>query len=68
MNYQTDYPHLKVTEDSFITHKLDIIYFRLLVEGEIALFLNEIWGRVRSMKNWQGIPTTRLTSGNDPTR
>ena len=38
-----------------------IINFRLLVESEIALFLNEVWGRVHSIKNCQGIPTDRLT-------
>ena len=39
----------------------NIINFRLLFESEVALFLNEVWGRVHSMKNWQRIPTTRLT-------
>ena len=52
---------VKVTGDSFIIHNLEYINFRLLFESEIVLFLNEVWGRVHSMKNWQGIPTTCLT-------
>ena len=38
---------------------------RLLFESEMALFLNVVWGRNGSMKNWQGIPTTCLTLGGE---
>ena len=36
-----------------------------MFESEIALFFNEVWAWVRSMKIWQGIATTRLTLGGE---
>ena len=40
-----DWVQVKVTGDIFIIHKLEYYYFRLLFESEIALFLNDVWGR-----------------------
>ena len=47
---------VKVTEDSFIIHKLEILL--------IVAFCLKVVG-VDAMKNWQGIPTTRLTLGGE---
>ena len=38
-------PWVKVAGDSFVIHKLEYYYSRLLFENEIALFLDEVWGR-----------------------